>query len=134
MQGVHGLPKTIMRTCHQLAVLGQLYQWLLLPNCIITLEIRKHFRGQNEKAAINQGSIATRFFREALDLAILDIERSKAAGRIGSSEGGSLAMATVWTCLGKVESFPGLVTVSCRSPISLCHLGFECERADAAQI
>jgi putative transposase len=28
----------------------------------------------------------------------------------------------------------GLVTVSCRSPISLCHLGFECERADAAQI
>jgi hypothetical protein len=28
----------------------------------------------------------------------------------------------------------GLVTFSCRSPISLCHLGFECERADAAQI
>ncbi|MEQ5789290.1 recombinase family protein [Erythrobacter sp. NFXS35] len=28
----------------------------------------------------------------------------------------------------------GLVTVLCRSPISLCHLGFECERADAAQI
>jgi hypothetical protein len=28
----------------------------------------------------------------------------------------------------------GLVTVSCRSPISLCHLGLECERADAAQI
>jgi DnaJ-domain-containing protein 1 len=29
---------------------------------------------------------------------------------------------------------PGLVTVLCRSPISLCHLGLECERADAAQI
>jgi hypothetical protein len=28
----------------------------------------------------------------------------------------------------------GLVTVLCRSPISLCHLGFEGERADAAQI
>ncbi|MGA9219649.1 MAG: nuclease-related domain-containing protein, partial [Pseudomonas graminis] len=28
----------------------------------------------------------------------------------------------------------GLVTVLCRSPISLCHLGFERERADAAQI
>ena len=28
----------------------------------------------------------------------------------------------------------GLVTVLCRSPILLCHLGFECERADAAQI
>ena len=28
----------------------------------------------------------------------------------------------------------GLVTVLCRSPISLCHLGFECERANAAQV
>ena len=28
----------------------------------------------------------------------------------------------------------GLVTVSCRCLISLCRLGFECERADAAQI
>ena len=28
----------------------------------------------------------------------------------------------------------GLVTDLCRSAISLCHLGFECERADAAQI
>ncbi|MET4133680.1 hypothetical protein ABIE62_002834, partial [Porphyrobacter sp. MBR-155] len=28
----------------------------------------------------------------------------------------------------------GLVTVLRRSPISLCHPGFECERADAAQI
>ena len=28
----------------------------------------------------------------------------------------------------------GLVTVLRRSPVSLCHLGFECERADAAQI
>ncbi len=28
----------------------------------------------------------------------------------------------------------GLVPVSCRSPISLCHLGFECERADTTQI
>jgi len=28
----------------------------------------------------------------------------------------------------------GLVTVLRRSPISLCHLGLECERADAAQI
>jgi len=28
----------------------------------------------------------------------------------------------------------GLVTVLCRSPISLCHLGFEREWADAAQI
>ena len=28
----------------------------------------------------------------------------------------------------------GLVTVLRRSPISLCHLSFECERADAAQI
>ena len=28
----------------------------------------------------------------------------------------------------------GLVSDLCRSPISLCHLGFECERADAAQI
>ena len=28
----------------------------------------------------------------------------------------------------------GLVTVLCRSLNSLCHLGFECERADAAQI
>jgi len=28
----------------------------------------------------------------------------------------------------------GLVTVLCRSPISLCHLGFERERADATQI
>ena len=28
----------------------------------------------------------------------------------------------------------GLVTVLCRSPISLCHLGFKRERADAAQI
>ena len=28
----------------------------------------------------------------------------------------------------------GLVTVLCRCLISLCHLGFECERADAAQI
>ena len=28
----------------------------------------------------------------------------------------------------------GLVTVLCRSPISLCHLCFERERADAAQI
>jgi Helix-turn-helix domain len=28
----------------------------------------------------------------------------------------------------------GLVPVSCRSPLSLCHLGLECERADAAQI
>lgn len=28
----------------------------------------------------------------------------------------------------------GLVTVLCRSPISLCHLGLECERAYAAQI
>ena len=27
----------------------------------------------------------------------------------------------------------GLITVLCRSPISLCHLGFEGERADAAQ-
>ena len=29
---------------------------------------------------------------------------------------------------------PGLVTVSCRSANSLCHLGFERERTDAAQI
>lgn len=28
----------------------------------------------------------------------------------------------------------GLVTVLRRSPISLCHLGFERERADAAEI
>ena len=28
----------------------------------------------------------------------------------------------------------GLVTVLCRLPISLCHLGFECERANAAQV
>lgn len=28
----------------------------------------------------------------------------------------------------------GLVTVLCRSPLSLSHLGFEGERADAAQI
>jgi acrylyl-CoA reductase (NADPH) len=44
-------------------------------------------------------------------------------------------------CAGVVEisSHPdfragdrGLVTVLCRSPISLCHLGFERERADAA--
>jgi hypothetical protein len=28
----------------------------------------------------------------------------------------------------------GLVTVLCRSPISLRHLGLECERANAAQI
>ena len=28
----------------------------------------------------------------------------------------------------------GLVTVLCWSPISLCHVGLECERADAAQI
>ncbi len=32
------------------------------------------------------------------------------------------------------EGHSGLVTVLCRSLISLCHLGFECERADAAQI
>jgi hypothetical protein len=30
--------------------------------------------------------------------------------------------------------YSGLVTVLCRSPISLRHLGLECERADAAQI
>ncbi len=36
--------------------------------------------------------------------------------------------------LRSLEEENGLVTVSCRSPISLCHLGFECERADAAQI
>ena len=33
-----------------------------------------------------------------------------------------------------VGELSGLVTVLCRSPISLCHLGFERERADAAQI
>ena len=33
----------------------------------------------------------------------------------------------------RVAAF-GLVSVLCRSPISLCHLGFERERADAAQI
>ena len=33
-----------------------------------------------------------------------------------------------------VITINGLVTVLCRSPISLCHLGLECERADAAQI
>ncbi|WP_370638863.1 strawberry notch-like NTP hydrolase domain-containing protein [Croceicoccus sp. Ery5] len=32
------------------------------------------------------------------------------------------------------RALSGLVTVLCRSPISLCHLGFERERADAAQI
>ena len=32
------------------------------------------------------------------------------------------------------QSLVGLVTVLRRSPISLCHLGLECERADAAQI
>ncbi len=36
--------------------------------------------------------------------------------------------------LGALHRLPGLVTVLCRSPISLCHLGFERERADAAQI
>ena len=28
----------------------------------------------------------------------------------------------------------GLVTDLCRSPVSLCYLGFECERTDAAQV
>ena len=35
---------------------------------------------------------------------------------------------------GGSEDGTGLVTVLCRSLISLCHLGFECERADTAQI
>jgi diamine N-acetyltransferase len=33
-----------------------------------------------------------------------------------------------------IEVPSGLVTVLRRSPISLCHLRFECERADATQI
>ena len=38
------------------------------------------------------------------------------------------------TSQGTSVTQTGLVPVSCRSPISLCHLGFECERADTAQI
>ena len=33
-----------------------------------------------------------------------------------------------------IDALNGLVTVLSRCLISLCHLGFECERADAAQI
>jgi hypothetical protein len=38
------------------------------------------------------------------------------------------------TALARGKAHHGLVTVLCRSPISLRHLGLECERADAAQI
>ena len=37
-------------------------------------------------------------------------------------------------CPFRLDGLFGLATVLCRSPISLCHLGFEFERADAAQI
>jgi len=43
-----------------------------------------------------------------------------------------------WQDSGKVYGYrklhDGLVTVSCRSLISLCHLGFERQWADATQI
>jgi len=40
--------------------------------------------------------------------------------------------ATYW--MKAEERLIGLVTVLCRSPFSLCDFGFECERADAAQV
>ena len=48
---------------------------------------------------------------------------------------GRLIMVPVGLDFGNgFEVLCGLVTVLRRSPISLCHLGLECERADAAQI
>ena len=46
---------------------------------------------------------------------------------------GILSRSEALKFLGVGET-TGLVTVLRRSPISLCHLGLECERADAAQI
>ena len=45
-----------------------------------------------------------------------------------------LAVAAPWAIRVGALIVVGLVTVLCRSPISLCHLGFECEGADATQI
>ena len=50
----------------------------------------------------------------------------------GSIRAGVLAMGGDWQDLG--SSLSGLVTVSCRSLISLCYLCFERQRADATQI
>ena len=47
--------------------------------------------------------------------------------------GVSRAKDELWTPERYMQA-AGLVPVSCRSLISLCHPGFECERADAAQI
>jgi hypothetical protein len=43
-------------------------------------------------------------------------------------------IATASTLPTKHQQIIGLVTVLCRSPISLCHLCFERQRADATQI
>jgi hypothetical protein len=53
--------------------------------------------------------------------------------RTGNPYAGLWYMLAI-VALALVTCLVGLVTVLCRSPISLSHLGFEGERADAAQI
>ena len=56
---------------------------------------------------------------------------ARQAGELSIDKGGAMhfAYAPEW-----LADENGLVSVSCRSLISLCHLGFECEGANAAQI
>ena len=55
---------------------------------------------------------------------------------VGRQLDGSLALVPIWMTddPAALMAVIGLVTVLRRSPISLCHLGFERERAYAAQI
>ena len=53
-------------------------------------------------------------------------------GRSVSSPSGAIVAFTVLEVENDDDWDFGLVTVLCRSPISLSHLGFEGERADSA--
>jgi hypothetical protein len=59
-----------------------------------------------------------------------DREVSEAMKAIAAGPGGNMSRLVN----DALRDWLGLVTDLCRSPISLCHLGLECEGADAAQI
>jgi hypothetical protein len=67
------------------------------------------------------------------DTYILAIDLAKHSFQVCATVQGGAVLFNRMVWRAKLESL-GLVTVLRRSLISLRHLGFECERADAAQI
>lgn len=66
---------------------------------------------------------------------VIALNRAVIGAEIGAG-GGAFAgpLGVIAGAAAGIVVSTGLVTVLRRSPVSLCHLGFEGERADAAQI